>query len=131
MFWGVFAVLLTDLTRALDLSPGPLGVALFIGAGSSILTMAAFGWTADRLGRRVFLLISGVAMAVGISGLALAGSYAALDQYSKAKETITRALELDPPATLERWTNVKLAPYSKPKDLGHFRENLRKAGLPE
>ena len=40
--------------------------------------MAALGWTADRLGRRVFLLVSGVAMGVGISGLALSGSYAAL-----------------------------------------------------
>ncbi|HZA46705.1 MAG TPA: hypothetical protein VE568_15615 [Rubrobacter sp.] len=29
LFWGVFAVLLADLTRALDLSPGPLGLALF------------------------------------------------------------------------------------------------------
>ena len=52
LFWGVFAVLLTDLSRALDLSPGPLGVALFVGAAASILTMATLGWTADRLGKR-------------------------------------------------------------------------------
>ena len=28
LFWGVFAVLLADLSGALGLSPGPLGVAL-------------------------------------------------------------------------------------------------------
>ena len=34
LFWGSFAVLLADLSGALDLSPGPLGVALFAGAGA-------------------------------------------------------------------------------------------------
>ena len=40
--------------------------------------MAVLGWTADRLGRRVFLLAAGGVMGLGISGLALSGSYAAL-----------------------------------------------------
>ncbi len=78
LFSGCFAVLLADLSRALDLSPGPLGLALFFGAAASILAMAALGWSADRLGRRLFLISSTGAMSLGIAGLALAGSYATL-----------------------------------------------------
>jgi len=78
LFWGVFAVVLTDLSRALDLSPGPLGAALFVGAAASILAMALLGWTSDRLGRRSFLILSGGVLGVGISGLAISGGYAAL-----------------------------------------------------
>jgi MFS family permease len=78
LFAGTFAVLLADLSRSLDLSPGPLGLALFAGAAASILAMATLGWTADRLGRRVFLGISGTVMGVGIAALASAGSYVAL-----------------------------------------------------
>jgi MFS family permease len=78
LFAGTFAVLLADLSRALDLSPGPLGFALFVGAAASILTMAFWGWTADRLGRPAFLMISGGVMGAGIAALAFAGGYAAL-----------------------------------------------------
>jgi MFS family permease len=78
LFWGTFAVLLADLSGALDLSPGPLGVALFVGAAASILAMALLGWTSDRLGRRAFLLVSGGVMGAGIAGLAFVGGYAAL-----------------------------------------------------
>jgi MFS family permease len=74
----VFAVLLTDLSRALELSPGPLGAALFAGAAASILAMATLGWAADRLGRKSFLILTGGVLGVGISGLALSGGYAAL-----------------------------------------------------
>jgi MFS family permease len=70
LFSGTFAVLLADLSRSLDLSPGPLGLALFAGAAASILAMATLGWTADRLGRRVFLVISGTMMGAGIAALA-------------------------------------------------------------
>lgn len=77
-FWGVFAVLLADLSRALDLSPGPLGVALFIGAVASIVSMAALGWTSDLLGRRLFIALSAAVFGIGIVGLAFAGSYASL-----------------------------------------------------
>ena len=59
MFWGTFAVLLADLSEALDLSPGPLGVALFVGAAASIVAMALLGWTSDRLGKRAFIFVSG------------------------------------------------------------------------
>ena len=78
LFWGTFAVLLADLSGALDLSPGPLGVALFVGAAASILAMALLGWTSDRLGRRVFLLVSGGVMGLGIAALASAEGYRAL-----------------------------------------------------
>ena len=70
--------MLTDLSRALDLSPGPLGAALFAGAAASILAMAGLGWGADRLGRRAFLAMSGGVLGLGISGLAVSGGYAAL-----------------------------------------------------
>jgi MFS family permease len=78
LFSGTFAVLLADLSRSLDLSPGPLGLALFAGAAASILAMATLGWTADRLGRRVFLVIFGTVMGAGIAALAFVGGYVAL-----------------------------------------------------
>ena len=78
LFWGCFAVLLADLSGALGLSPRPLGIALFVGAGASIAAMAALGWTSDRLGRRTYLILAACAFGMGIAGLALSGSYAAL-----------------------------------------------------
>jgi MFS family permease len=78
LFSGTFAVLLADLSGALDLSPGPLGLALFVGASASILAMALLGWTADRLGRRVFLVATSAVMGAGIAALAFVGGYAAL-----------------------------------------------------
>ncbi len=78
LFWGTFAVLLADLSASLDLSPGPLGLALFVGAAASILAMALLGWTADRLGRRAFLTVFGCVMGVGIVALASADAYAGL-----------------------------------------------------
>jgi MFS family permease len=78
LFSGTFAVLLADLSGALDLSPGPLGIALFVGAAASILAMSTLGWTADRLGRRVFLVVVGAVVGVGVAALASAGGYVAL-----------------------------------------------------
>jgi MFS family permease len=78
LFWGCFAVLLTDLSGSLDLSPGPLGIALFAGAGASIVSMGALGWASDRLGRKAYLILTALAFGAGIAGLALAGSYPAL-----------------------------------------------------
>jgi MFS family permease len=78
LFWGTFAVLLADLSGALDLSPGPLGLALFAGAAASIVAMAFLGWISDWLGRRAFLAVSGGVMGLGIAALAFVGGYAAL-----------------------------------------------------
>ncbi len=74
LFGGCYAVLLADLSGALGLSPGPLGIALFVGAGASIASMGALGWASDRLGRKVYLVLASSAFGVGIAGLALAGS---------------------------------------------------------
>ena len=76
--WGSFAVLLADLSRFLDLSPGPLGLALSGGMLASFPTMAFGGRAADRWGHRPLLLSSGSVLGVGFAGLAFVGSYAAL-----------------------------------------------------
>jgi MFS family permease len=75
---GCNAVLLADLSRALGLSPSPLGAALFAGAASSIAAMATLGWAADRLGRKAFLVGVLCLFGVGIVGLALVGGFWAL-----------------------------------------------------
>ena len=75
---GCFTVLLADLSRALNLSPGPLGVALFAGAGASIAATAALGWTADWLGRKAFLMGVACFFGCGTAGLALANSFTTL-----------------------------------------------------
>lgn len=78
VFWGTFAVLLADLSRSIGLSPGPLGVALFVGAIASIFSMALLGWVSDRVGRRIFVFAAAVVFGFGIFGLSVAGSFAAL-----------------------------------------------------
>jgi MFS family permease len=78
LFGGCYAVLLADLSGALGLSPGPLGIALFVGAGAAIASTGALGWASDRLGRKAYLILVSSAFGVGIAGLALAGSYPAL-----------------------------------------------------
>jgi len=67
---GSSAVLLADLGRSVGLSPGPLGVALFAGAGSSMLAMGSLGWTADRFGRKACLVAVTCAFGIGVVGLA-------------------------------------------------------------
>jgi MFS family permease len=78
LFWGCFAVLLADLSGSLSLSPGPLGVALFVGAGASIAAMGALGWASDRLGRRAYLILATGLFGAGIAGLALSDSFVVL-----------------------------------------------------
>jgi MFS family permease len=72
---GCYAVLLADLSRALGLSPGPLGVALLFGAASSVAGMASLGWIFDAPGGRSYLAPVFCGWGIGIAGLALAGSY--------------------------------------------------------
>ena len=63
--------------------------------------------------------------------LYLAASYAALGHADQARRAVERVIEFDPQATIRCRTVVGMAPYKDPKDLEHFRESLRKAGLPE
>ncbi len=60
-----------------------------------------------------------------------AASYAAAGNLLQARKSVQRALELDPGATLEKWTDPKLAPYGDAACLEHLRQNLRKAGMPD
>jgi len=75
---GCSAVLLADLSRALGLSPGPLGISLFAGTAASMVAMASLGWTADRYGRKLFLVAVTCVFGLGTVGLALAGSFSTL-----------------------------------------------------
>ena len=76
--WGTFAVLLADLSRFLDISPGPLGLALSGGMVASFPVMTLAGRVADLVGRRPLLIVSGALMGIGFAWLALVGSYASL-----------------------------------------------------
>ena len=76
--WGSFAVLLADLSRFLDISPGPLGLALSGGMVASFPVMALAGGVADRVGRRQLLIVSGALMGIGFAWLAFVKSYASL-----------------------------------------------------
>jgi MFS family permease len=76
--WGLFAVLLTDLSRSLQVTPGGLGLALTAGMIASLPVMAMAGRLADRAGCGVLLAGSGTALAVGVVGLAISTTYSAL-----------------------------------------------------
>jgi MFS family permease len=75
---GRSAVLLADLSRSIGLSPGPLGLALFAGAAASMVSMWSLGWTADRFGRKAYLIVVACLFGVGISGPTLAGNFMVL-----------------------------------------------------
>lgn len=62
--------------------------------------------------------------------LYLAASYAALGRKKEAKTAVERALASDPAATVAKWCKPLLAPYKRPEDLEHLRDNLLAAGLP-
>lgn len=66
-----------------------------------------------------------------IEYLYLAACQAALGQTAEAGKAIQTAVELDPGATVEKWTKPNMAPYRNSEDLEHFRHHLRQAGLPE
>jgi MFS family permease len=67
---GLFAVLVPELVASRGLSPGALGVALGVLAGTSILSLSAAGIVADRIGRRP-LACAGAA-GIGLALVALA-----------------------------------------------------------
>jgi adenylate cyclase len=61
--------------------------------------------------------------------LFLAASYAQLGRQAEAQATVKRVLALDPQATIAKWAAQQ--PYKNPDDLEHYKDGLRKAGLPE
>ena len=61
--------------------------------------------------------------------LFLAASYAQLGHSAEAEATVKRVLALDPEATVAKWAAQQ--PYKNPRDLEHYINGLRKAGLPE
>jgi adenylate cyclase len=61
--------------------------------------------------------------------LFLAASYAQLGRQDEARQVVKRVLALDPEATVAKWAAQQ--PYKNPADLEHYKDGLRKAGLPE
>jgi adenylate cyclase len=148
---------IAELQRALDLNPNEADVITDLGLFLSYAGRARDGlewalkamrlnphyhdWYVMQLGQiyydarcyekaiAAFLSLSSVDTA--LIELYLAASYAALDRSPDAREAIKRALELDPRATIAQWTEPARAPYKETSDLEHFRDFLRKAGLPE
>ncbi len=76
--YGAWGVVLEDLRRALDLSPGPLGVGLTIGAVCSLPVMIGAGQIIGRWGARNVVLGGALAFAVIHVGLAWVPSFDAL-----------------------------------------------------
>lgn len=60
-----------------------------------------------------------------------AASFAAAGNRLEARKSVARVLDLDRDATVEKWTDPKLAPYADTACRDHLRQNLRKAGLRE
>jgi len=78
VMFGVWQVLLTDLSRALDLSPGVLGASLSSGFIASLPTMVLAGRGVDRWGRRRMIAGAGIVMAGVWLGFAVVGGAAFL-----------------------------------------------------
>ncbi len=76
--FGVWQVLLTDLSDALHISAGPLGVALSAGVVASLPAMVVGGRLADRWGRQALIVGAGGVMATSFVGFSLVGAYAGL-----------------------------------------------------
>ncbi len=66
-----------------------------------------------------------------VARLYVAASQAGSGKIEDAKQTITGIIQLDFQSSLRKWASLNRAPYKNPKDLEHFRTNLRMAGLPE
>jgi adenylate cyclase len=61
--------------------------------------------------------------------LFLAASYGQVGRTAEAEATVKRVLALDPEATVAKWAAQQ--PYKSSDDLEHYKDGLRKAGLPE
>jgi adenylate cyclase len=65
------------------------------------------------------------------SRMYLVASHMALGNGDEARRSISRAIEIDPNATISKVTSPEMAPYRNESDLQKFKEHLRQAGLPE
>jgi adenylate cyclase len=61
--------------------------------------------------------------------LGLASAYAQAGHLEEARAAAAEVLRLNPSFTIESWK--RLAVYKDPKDVEHYLDGLRKAGLPE
>lgn len=68
--WGVWAVLLADLVRVLDLGPSQVGLALMTASLVAIPVMLAGGRLANAIGLRTMLLAGAVLLAASFVALA-------------------------------------------------------------
>ncbi len=148
---------LAELERAIELNPNDADVLTDLGFCLAFAGRAEDGLEATHNAMRlnphhpewyvaqsVFIYHDARRYEAGLAAVARLRSYdttvlrlyqaacaAALGRESEAEAAIERVLQFDPEATLEKWASPKMAPYKKREDLEHFRENLRKAGLPE
>lgn len=60
-----------------------------------------------------------------------AAAHAALGNRAGARAVVARILQLEPEATVTRWTSPRLAPYAREEDRAHLTTHLRNAGLPD
>jgi MFS family permease len=75
---GLWAVLVPELVASRGLSPGGLGIALGVLAGTSILSLIAAGAVADRIGRRPLACTGAGGIGLALLALALVETPAAL-----------------------------------------------------
>lgn len=76
--FGVWQVLLPELSRDVAPSPGALGAAISIGFVGSLPVMLFGGRLVDRFGARPIGVLAGLAFGAAAAGLALTTSYVAL-----------------------------------------------------
>lgn len=77
-FYGVWQVLLPEISRDVAPGTGELGLALSLGFVGSLPAMLAGGRLADRYGPRALGIAAGLAFAASGAAFALVGGYAAL-----------------------------------------------------
>ncbi|MDQ3044447.1 MAG: MFS transporter [Chloroflexota bacterium] len=75
LLFGVWQVLLTDLSRELKLSPGPLGFAISVGFVASFPMMIFAGGVVDKWGQRNVAAISGTSLGLSFASFAFIPNY--------------------------------------------------------
>lgn len=76
--WGAWQATLPQLTRAYELTPGPLGLILTAGFAVSLPVMLWSGRLLDRWGSSRGIALTGILMAVALAGIAALPSFPGL-----------------------------------------------------